>query len=44
MSGPPQLKSLKKSTVVRQLGECGGHIWAPAAEEPEEVNGCPQTR
>jgi hypothetical protein len=26
MSGPPQLKSLKKGTVVRQLGECGGHI------------------
>jgi hypothetical protein len=21
-------------TVVRKLGECGGHFWAPASEEP----------
>src|SRR5258705_3395682 len=28
-------------TVVRHLAECGGHVWAPAAEEPEEVDGCP---
>src|SRR5258705_5337274 len=27
--------------VVRHLGECGGHVWAPAVEEPEEVAGCP---
>src|SRR4026208_2403487 len=25
--------------IVRRLGECGGHFRAPAAEEPEEVNG-----
>jgi hypothetical protein len=22
-----------------ESGEFGGHFWAPAAEEPEEVNG-----
>ena len=43
ISGPPQLKSLKKETAVRRLGECGGHFWAPAAEEPEERNGRPPT-
>jgi len=39
MSGPPQLKSLKQETVVRRLGECGGHVGAPAAEELEDLNG-----
>jgi ATP-binding cassette subfamily F protein 3 len=24
------------------VGECGGHFGAPAAEEPEEVDQCPQ--
>ena len=27
-------------TSVRELGECGGHFWAPAYGEPEELNGC----
>ena len=26
------------------LGECGGHVGAPAAEELEEVNGSPRIR
>src|SRR5688572_28969882 len=26
---------------VRGLGECRGHFWAPAVEEPEELSGCP---
>ena len=29
----------KTQTVVRGLGECGGHFEAPADEELEEVNG-----
>jgi len=29
-------------TSVRELGECGGHFWAPAFEEPEELDGCPR--
>jgi len=41
MSRPPQLKSLKQEAVVRQRGECGGHVEAPAAEELEAGNGCP---
>jgi hypothetical protein len=28
-------------TNVRKLGECGGHFWAPAYEEPKELDGCP---
>ena len=28
-------------TVVRGLGECGGHFWAPAYEELEELDECP---
>ena len=38
MSGPPQLKSSKEVSGRPQngrplLGECGGHVGAPAAEE-----------
>jgi hypothetical protein len=29
-------------TSVRELGECGGHFWAPALEEPEELDGSPR--
>ena len=42
MSGPPQLKSLKQETVVRQRGECGGRVEAPAAEKLEDLNGSSQ--
>ena len=29
------------TTSVRQLGECGGHFWAPAYGEPEELDEYP---
>ena len=32
-------RALVFETSVRRLGECGGHFWAPAYEELEELNG-----
>ena len=31
--GRPRLHERLPAAVVRRLGECGGHFWAPAAEE-----------
>src|SRR6185436_19480609 len=44
MSGPPGAGgSAGAISGPPQLGECGGHFWAPAAEDPKDPNGCPRT-
>jgi hypothetical protein len=32
MSGPPQMKGVKEVNGSPQVGECGGHVGAPADE------------